>query len=155
MRIFVKAPDIERKDSVAACAETLGPLANYAKHQGIILAIEPASSRLTRDGSFLAELMQIMQHDSCRLMPDFGKLGGDIYAGNEAMLPWTVVVSAKSHDFDSNGHEERFDYHRLIGAVKKSGFQGIVAIEYEGSHLPPLEGVLATKQLISKCLAEG
>ena len=155
VRIFVKAPDIDRKDSVAACADTLTPLADYAHDYDMTLAIEPAASKLTRDGSFLAELMRAMKHDHCQLMPDFGKLGGDIYAGNAAMLPWTVVVSAKSHNFDTNGDEEKFDYHRLIGDVKASGFKGIIAIEYEGSKLGPVEGVKATQTLLTRCLKEG
>ena len=85
-------------------------------------------------------------------MPDFGKLGGDIYAGNKAMLPWMEVVSAKSHNFDADGNEEKFDYARLIGDVKASGFKGIIAIEYEGSKLGPVEGVKATQKLIQRCL---
>lgn len=152
VRIFVRAPDIERADSVQACAETIAPIAEYAKKNKVTLAIEPAASRLTREGSFLAELMKAMDHPHCRLMPDFGKLDGDIYAGNEAMMPWTVVVSAKSHNFDANGNEEKFDYERLIGTVRKSGFRGIVAIEYEGSRLGPVEGVLATQRLLQRHL---
>ena len=154
VRIFVKAPDIDRADAVQACAETIAPIAEYAKSRKVTLAIEPAASRLTRDGSFLAELMKTMQEPFCRLMPDFGKLGGDIYAGNEAMMPWTVVVSAKSHNFDANGNEEKFDYQRLIGTVRKANFKGIIAIEYEGNRLGPVEGVLATQKLLQRCLQE-
>ena len=154
VRIFVKAPDIDRTDAVSACVETLSPVADYAHNCDVMLVIEPGASTLTRDGSFVAEIMKTMAHQHCRLMPDFGKLGGDIYAGSKAMLPWTEVVSAKSHDFDADGNEEKFDYARLIGDVRASGFQGIIAIEYEGHKLGPVEGVRATQQLIRRCLTK-
>ena len=154
VRIFVRAPKLGRADAVAACVETLVPIADYAHDRDVMLVIEPASSEWTRDGSFLADLMTAMKHEHCRLMPDFGKLGGDIYAGNKAMLPWTEVVSAKSHDFDAEGNEEKFDYSRLVSDITSSGFKGIIAIEYEGSKLGPVDGVRATQKLLQRCLGQ-
>ena len=57
-------------------------------------------------------------------------------------------------DFDADGNEEKFDYSRLIGDIKASGFKGIIAIEYEGSKLAPVEGVKATQKLLQQCLAD-
>ena len=86
-------------------------------------------------------------------MPCFGKFRADVYAGTQSMRRATVVVSAKSHDFDADGNEKQFDYHRLMKIIVASGFKGIVAIEYEGSRLAPVEGVKATQQLLKRALA--
>jgi len=154
VRIFLRAPNDPQKASAERCAEVLAPIADYARDRQIILAIEPGASKLSANGEFLAQLMEVLDHDHCRLMPDFGKFRGDVYAGTEAMMPHSVVVSAKSHDFDKQGDEKRFDYDRLMKIVVESGFEGIVAIEYEGSRLSPVEGVTATQKLLQRALAE-
>ncbi|MEO0453847.1 MAG: TIM barrel protein [Verrucomicrobiota bacterium] len=148
VRVFLstdkKADDAERirKASIA-----LGALADYAKKKDITIAIEPSPN--TPLGSFYAKLMQTMQHSHITLMPDFGKmLGTDIYQGTQDMLPYSKVVSAKTHDIAEDGSAEEFDYPRLMKIINESDFSGIIAIEYEGEKLGPVEGVIATKKLI-------
>ncbi len=84
-------------------------------------------------------------------MPDFGKLlGADPYGGTAAMMPYTAVVSAKTHDIDEDGQTRDFDYPRLMKIVTDAGFTGIIAIEYEGKNLGPVEGVKATQKLLHR-----
>ena len=66
------------------------------------------------------------------------------------MMPYTDSVSAKSHDFDEQGNSTDFDYARLMKTVNEAGFKGIVAIEYEGKKLGPVEGVKATRKLLQR-----
>ncbi len=153
VRLFVSAPEGDRATAVARCAEALTPLADRAKASGITIAIEPGASTHTQDGAFLAEIMRQLRHSHCRLMPDFGKLRGDIYEGTKAMLPYTAVVSAKTHEFDAAGNQVEFDYFRLMKIVADAGFKGIVAIEWEGKRLDPVAGVHASKKLIERALA--
>lgn len=153
VRLFVSAPDGDRAAAVARCAEALAPLADRAKASGITIAIEPGASTHTQDGAFLAEIMQQLRHSHCRLMPDFGKLRGDIYEGTRAMMPHTAVVSAKTHEFDADGNQVEFDYFRLMKIVGAARFRGIVAIEWEGKQLDPVAGVHASKKLIERALA--
>ena len=153
VRIFLKAPDVDRGDAISHCIDALQPIAHYAKEKGIIIAIEPGASDWAKQGDFLADIAREMNDPHLRLMPDFGKMKDhDPYGGTEAMMPFTSVVSAKSHNFDENGNEVDFDYHRLIKTVIDANFKGIVAIEYEGKVTPPVEGVLATKQLLERFL---
>jgi len=153
VRFFVSAPGGDRAAAVARCAEALAPLADRAQALGLTTAIEPGASALTQDGAFLAELMRAMRHPHCRLMPDFGKLRGDIYAGTEAMMPHAAVISAKTHEFDAAGNQIDFDYFRLMRIVAAAGFRGIVAIEWEGRKLDPVAGVRASRNLIERALA--
>lgn len=153
LRLFLSAPEADRQTAVRRCVDALAPIADRAKARGVTLALEPGSSELTTDGSFLAEVMQQLKHSHCRLMPDFGKLRGDVYEGTRAMMPHAVVVSAKTHEFDASGNQVEWDYFRLMRIVADSGFRGIVAIEWEGKKLQPVEGVLASKRLIERALA--
>ncbi len=155
VRVFLKAPGGARDAAIEKSAEALAPLADYAKRKNIILAIEPGASEWAKQGDFLAELAKKMKHPNCRLMPDFGKMRDhDPYGGTKAMMPYAEVVSAKSHDFDAAGNEINFDYARLMKTVVDSGFRGIVAIEYEGKEIPPVEGVRATQKLLKRLRKE-
>ena len=155
VRVFLKAPDSDREMALAQSIETLEPIADYAKRCGIIIAIEPGASEWAKQGSFLADLAREMDDPNLRLMPDFGKMKDhDPYGGTEAMMPYTSVVSAKSHNFDSEGNEVDFDYDRLMKTIVSSGFRGIVAIEYEGKVIPPVEGVRATQKLLQRLRTE-
>jgi sugar phosphate isomerase/epimerase len=153
VRLFVSAPEGDRAAAVARCVEALAPLADRATASGITIAIEPGASTHTQDGAFLAEIMAQLRHSHCRLMPDFGKLRGDIYEGTRAMMPYTAVVSAKTHEFDAAGNQVEFDYFRLMKIVAAARFRGIVAIEWEGKKLDPVAGVHASKKLIERACA--
>lgn len=153
VRFFVSAPDGDRTIAAARCAEALAPLSDLAGQRGLTITIEPGASTLTQDGKFLAEIMERLRHPHCRLMPDFGKLRGDIYAGTQAMMPHTAVISAKTHEFDADGNQVEFDYFRLMKIIATAGFRGIVAIEWEGKKLDPVAGVHATKKLVERSLA--
>jgi len=153
LRVFVKAPEAERSIAALHCAEALRPLADEAARQGVTLVIEPGSSMLSAQGDFLAELMAELSHPGCQLMPDFGKLKGDVYAGTQAMMPHAAVISAKMHNFDATGATQLdFDYYRLMRVINEAGFAGIVAIEWEGKGLTPIEGVKASQRLIERAL---
>jgi sugar phosphate isomerase/epimerase len=152
VRVFLKAPKkVERKESLKKAAAALRPIANYAKSKGLVIVIEPMPKQYSGDGVYLADLAKRMNHPALRLMPDFGKMRfDDPYAGTVAMMPYTDVVSAKSHEFDPDGGSREFDYQRLMKSIVDAGFTGIVAIEYEGKELGPVEGVKATQKLLKK-----
>ena len=85
----------------------------------------------------------------------------DMYLGIEELILYAKGVSAKSHKFDENGNETKMDFKRLFDIIKKSGFNGIVGIEYEGGlmnlqekegSLNNEEGIKATKKLIEKSM---
>jgi sugar phosphate isomerase/epimerase len=151
VRVFLKVPNEEREIAINDTMKAITPLADYAKSKGVVIVIEPGASDWAKKGTFLAEVAKKMNHPACRLMPDFGKMkDDDPYGGTEAMMPYTDVVSAKSHNFDAQGNEVDFDYERLMRTIKDAGFRGIVAIEYEGKELPPVEGVEATQKLLQR-----
>jgi hypothetical protein len=150
VRVFLKAPEGgKRKDAITSSIEALTPLADYAKEKGVTLVIEPGSSNWARNGHFLAAVARTMDHPNCRLMPDFGKLA-DPYCGTVAMMPYSESVSAKSWGFDEKGDEKSLSYFRLIRSINDVEYKKIIAIEYEGEKLGPVEGVKATQKLLQR-----
>ena len=155
LRIFMSAPNmVEEAKAVEMCVEALKPLAEKAQESKVMLVIEPGTaSKLSRNGAFLAKVAAKLNHPGCKLMPDFGKLKGDIYAGTEAMMPFAASVSCKMHNFDDKGNQpDYFDYQKLLKIVVESKFKGYLAIEWEGRKLAPVEGVKASKKLIQATL---
>lgn len=133
------------------------------------------------NGKWLANIMKEVNHKRAGVLPDFGNfcvnrtkpetmdIAGfmntkclekyDMYLGIEELMPYAKGVSAKTHKFDANGNETEIDFKRVFDIIEKSGFNGIVGIEYEGGlmHLQGMEGYLsneegirATKKLIEK-----
>ena len=153
VRIFLKAPGTDSGEGLKASVEALKPLADEAAKKNLIIAIEPGASELSQKGAFLAKVATKLNHPGLKLMPDFGKLKGNVYEGTEAMLPHTITVSCKMHSFDNEGNQPDFDYLRLMKMIKQSDYKGILAIEWEGSALKPIPGVIASRKLIEKSLA--
>jgi sugar phosphate isomerase/epimerase len=155
VRVFLLAPDLERDVAITNSIEALAPLADYAKSKGIIILIEPGSSKWSKQGPFLADLAKKMDHPALKLMPDFGKMQyDDPYGGTVAMMPFSISISAKSYNFDKDGNETTLDYTRLMKSVNDTNYKGIVAIEYEGEKLGPVEGVKATQKLLQRFQTE-
>lgn len=156
LRVFLWVPDEGTlEEGAQGAAEALKPLADEVAKLGVSLAIEPGASKRTQQGEFLADISKKLAHPNCVLMPDNGKLRGDIYAGTEAMLPFSKVISCKMHSFDEAGNQPDFDYDRLMKMVVDSDYKGILAVEWEGKKLEPVPGVLASKALIEKSLKAG
>ncbi|MEM7791277.1 MAG: sugar phosphate isomerase/epimerase family protein [Verrucomicrobiota bacterium] len=149
VRVFVKVDNsASDEESIRRATIPLRALADYAAPKGVTIAIEP-TPKSTPLGSYLAKLVETVDRPNCKLMPDFGKMKGtDIYQGTKDMMPHTVAVSAKGHDFKDDGSQKDFDYPRLMKIVRESGYTGIVAIEYEGKNLGPVEGVKAMQKIL-------
>lgn len=152
VRVFLKAPGTEAEAGLSASVDALKPLADEAAEKNLIIAIEPGASPLSQKGAFLAQVASKLKHPALKLMPDFGKLKDNVYKGTQAMLPHTVTVSCKMHSFDKEGNQPDFDYPRLMKMIRQSKYKGILAIEWEGSALEPVPGVLTSKKLIEESL---
>jgi hypothetical protein len=68
--------------------------------------------------------------------------------GVQELMPFAKSVSAKSHEFDSQGNETRTDFRKMMKIVLDAGFRGYVGIEYEGTKLSEPDGIRATKDLL-------
>ena len=134
---------------------TSGSVQEYADSAGMNVLVENHGG-LSSDGSWLAGVMQLVDHPRIGTLPDFGnfRVSADVqydrYVGVEELMPYAKAVSAKSHDFDAEGNEQSTDFNRMMRIVLDAGYRGYVGIEYEGSSLAEPDGILATKQLLER-----
>ena len=67
--------------------------------------------------------MKEVDHARCGTLPDFGNFRideddwYDRYKGVQELMPFAKAVSAKSHDFDSNGNEIHTDFFKMMEIV--------------------------------------
>ena len=153
LRVFLRAPGEDEKQGSKASVEALKPLADAAAEKDVMIVIEPGASKLSQRGAFLADVCKQLNHPALKLMPDFGKQVNNVYDGTEAMMPHTVTISCKMHSFDENGKQPHFDYNRLLKIIDRGDYRGFLTIEWEGSKLKPVPGVLASKALIEQAIA--
>jgi len=131
-------------------ADGLGRLAEYAGQLGMNVIVENHGG-LSSNGEWLAGVMKLVDRPNCGTLPDFGNFHDyDRYRGVEELMPFAKGVSAKSHEFDTDGNEVRTDYTRMLKIVLAAGYHGWVGIEYEGKGLSEADGILATKKLLER-----
>ena len=136
-------------------ADGLTTLADYADTHDINVIVENHGG-LSSNGQWLRSVMEIGNHPRLGTLPDFGNfnLGDgelyDNYQGVAEMMPYAKAVSAKSHNFDSDGSETDLDYERMMRIVLDAGYRGWVGIEYEGVQVEELTGIRATKSLLER-----
>ena len=143
------------ENQVSLAADGLRKLTEFGANLGINTIVENHGG-LSSDGSWLASVMKAVDHPRCGTLPDFGnfRIEGDRwydrYKGVKELMPFAKAVSAKSHDFDSNGNETRTDFFRMLDIVMDAGYSGYVGIEYEGSEMDEMSGIKATKDLLER-----
>ena len=145
----------EYDEQMKLAADGLSRLTEYGANNNINVIIENHGG-LSSNGQWLAAVMEKVDHPRVGTLPDFGnfRIQGeewyDRYKGVEELMPYAKAVSAKSHDFDSQGNEINTDYYKMMNIVLDAGYSGYVGIEYEGSKLDEMAGIQATKDLLEK-----
>lgn len=130
--------------------DSLSTLADYGKKSNINVIVENHGG-ISSHGDWLAGVLKAVGKKNCGSLPDFGNFYEyDRYQGVTDLMPYAKGVSAKTHDFDEAGNETKVDYDRMMRIVKKAKFKGHVGIEYEGSNLPEVEGIIASKKLLER-----
>ena len=143
------------ENQVSLAADGLRKLTEFGANLGINTIVENHGG-LSSDGAWLASVMKAVDHPMCGTLPDFGnfRIEGDRwydrYKGVKELMPFAKAVSAKSHDFDSNGNETQTDFFRMMDIVIDAGYSGYVGIEYEGSGMDEVSGIKATKDLLER-----
>ena len=123
-------------------------LSEFGQKHGINVIVENHGG-LSSNGKWLSKVLKDVGLPNCGSLPDFGNFGGyDRYTGIKELMPFAKGVSAKSHDFDSEGKETKTDYLKALRLVLDAGYRGHVGIEYEGRKISEEAGILATKKLL-------
>ncbi|MEL0225080.1 MAG: sugar phosphate isomerase/epimerase family protein [Flavobacteriaceae bacterium] len=147
----------------AQSAESMRKLGEFAAPYKVNIVVEN-HGYLSSNAALVMEMLDEVNQPNCGTLPDFGNFclerkdgerwGAncvkeyDRYKGVEELMPRAFAVSAKSHDFDAQGNETNTDYLRMLKLVKSAGYNGFIGVEYEGSGLSEVDGILATKNLL-------
>ena len=148
--IRVNAHGVGSSDEEKAVNTTKGlrGLSEFGQKHGINVIVENHGG-LSSNGKWLSKVLKDVGLPNCGSLPDFGNFGGyNRYTGIKELMPFAKGVSAKSHDFDSEGKETKTDYLKALRLVLDAGYRGHVGIEYEGRKISEEAGIIATKKLL-------
>ena len=146
------------EDQINLASEGLRKLTEFGEELGISIIVENHGG-LSSNGKWLSAVMRKVDHPLCGTLPDFGNFKikdnqwYDRYLGVKELMPYAKAVSAKSHDFDSNGNEIHTDYFKMMDIIIRENYSGYVGIEYEGQSSNEMEGIRLTKILLEKIQA--
>lgn len=130
--------------------QSLSTLADYGKKAKINVIVENHGG-ISSHGDWLSDVLKSVGKKNCGSLPDFGNFYEyDRYQGVKDLMPFAKGVSAKSNVFDANGNERNIDYGKMLQIVKDAKYKGFIGIEYEGSELSEVDGIIATKKLLEK-----
>lgn len=145
------------KKIIEAVSPYIRRLADYAKEKGVVICSEN-HGRVLQDSYRIEELMYAVDHENYRLLCDMGNFCGaadeDCAKAVSRLLPHICFVHAKDA-FTKNGMSydpgkgyklsRGGNYYRptifghgniptyqILAAIKKSGFDGFVSLEFEG-----------------------
>ena len=120
----------------APLVPTLQRLGDHARSLGLRLALENHLDALG-DPVELAEVVRAVGRPELGVCLDFGNFApGQEIRGVRILAPLAIHAHAKCWDFDERGEETRLDYRETLAVLKASGFDGTIAIEYEGNGDP-------------------
>lgn len=143
------------QEQMDLAADGLSKLIEFCNKMDLNTIVENHGG-LSSNGAWLSSLMKKINHPRAGTLPDFGNFlinndeWYDRYKGVNELMPFAKAVSAKSHEFDSNGNEVRTDYKKMMEIVLDAGYNGYVGIEYEGDKHSEYEGIHLTSKLLKK-----
>ena len=145
-------------EQIELAADGLRRLTEFGDSIGINTIVENHGG-LSSNGKWLSAVMEKVDHPRIGTLPDFGnfRLEGeewyDPYQGVRELMPYAQAVSAKSHEFDSDGNEINTDYYKMMKIVLDASYNSHVGIEYEGTAHSEMEGIRLTLELLKKVRA--
>ena len=155
----------QKKKWMEYSSDSLTKLSEFSKDFNINVIVENHGS-LSSNAELLMQVINNVNLKNCGTLPDFGnfcikRVEGDLYEsdcvkeydrykGIKEMMPKAFAVSAKSNSFNNKGDERYTDYLKMLKIVKESGYNGYIGVEYEGTGLSEIDGILATKNLLIK-----
>jgi sugar phosphate isomerase/epimerase len=146
-------------EQMKLAADGLARLNDFGAKHGIGVIVENHGG-LSSNGAWLAGVMKLVDHANCGTLPDFGNFRVsedeeyDRYKGVAELMPFAKGVSAKSHEFDSEGNEVHTDYKKMMKIVLDHGYHEFVGIEWEGGQPSEVEGIRLTQKLLERVRAD-
>jgi len=142
-------------EQMKLAADGLARLSEFGDKHDINVIVENHGG-LSSNGEWLAGVMMQVDNKRCGTLPDFGNFQTspgqwyDRYKGVKELMPYAKGVSAKSHEFNTQGNEIRTDYVKMVKIVLDADYHGYIGIEWEGEKPSEVEGIMLTKKLLER-----
>jgi sugar phosphate isomerase/epimerase len=123
------------EDATGWAVEVLSRAADYAGNRGIILGLENHGG-ITERAEKIVEIVQKVDSPWVGINLDTGNFRTDTFRQIETCLPHAVNVQVKAEMRDENGKNVPQDWKRVVALLRKSGYRGYLALEYEAKEEP-------------------
>lgn len=112
-------------------------LAQYAAGKGVTFLSENHFD-LMSDPEKHIQVARSVNSENFGLLADFGNYPDSVdkYEALKMIAPYTLLVSAKTHEFDENYEHTGFDFGRCVRIMEEGGFRGIYSLEQWEDGLP-------------------
>jgi sugar phosphate isomerase/epimerase len=138
MRIFagsVRKGDTEA-DARQRAIDTIHQACDHAAKHKVILALENHGGITATAEQFLA-IVKAVKHDWFGVNLDTGNFHTeDPYGDLEKAAPYAVVVQLKTEIEPRGKKKQESDFKKLTDMLRKVGYQGYIALEYEAAEDP-------------------
>jgi sugar phosphate isomerase/epimerase len=133
IRVF--AGGVPRGDTEAAALDRavdgLRESAAYAGTKGVILALENHGG-ITSSAAQVLALVERVASPWLGVNVDTGNFRNDVYESIARISPHAVAVQVKTEVSEQGKPAEPTDYARVVDILRRSGYRGFVALEFEG-----------------------
>ncbi|MBI4909668.1 MAG: sugar phosphate isomerase/epimerase [Acidobacteria bacterium] len=137
IRVFGGTVPKGRTDDEAAgwVASILKRGAEYAGTKGIILGLENHGG-ITAKAERIVDIVKQVDSPWVGVNLDTGNFQDDAYNQLAICLPYSANVQVKEN-IRVNGAQEKSDWARIAGMLRKAGYKGYLALEYEEKEPAP------------------
>jgi sugar phosphate isomerase/epimerase len=131
--------------------EVLKPAAEYAGTKGVILGLENHGG-ITLEAKRIVEIVKKVDSPWVGINLDTGNFREAPYEQIEMCLPYAVNAQFKTEMHYGDGRTEPSDWERIVKLFAKAGYQGYLALEYEGKAPAPeaFEGYMSKLRALAK-----
>ncbi len=140
IRIFAGQAEkgVSEVDARRWCIDAILECCKFAGDHGIILALENHGGIVTTADQILSIVKEV-QSDWFGINLDTGNFRGpNPYEELERVAPYAVTVQIKVDITPQGKPPQEADFPRIINILRKSGYRGYVALEYEAKEDPKL-----------------
>ena len=134
IRVFAGRTPRGRSDEEARdwAIDCLKQVSEYAGKRGVLLALENHGG-ITATADQLLALVRGVDSSWLGVNLDTGNFHEDAYENLEQAAPYAVAVQVKVEVRERGGETKEADFPRIIEILRRSGYRGYVALEYEAS----------------------
>lgn len=144
-------PGCRYEDAMAWNIACFRECTRYAVERGIVLALENHWG-LTYSADGVLEILEGVGSDWLRVALDCGNFRINTYEQLERLVPYTILVHAKTYFGGGIFYTLDIDYERVAAMLRKSGFRGYLSIEFEGKEAPS-QGIPSSVALLGAAFA--